>query len=57
MCRVVAAPAHRRLDLACLHLERRTAFGAGVGLFAGAQAVLVHTLYCVETAVPFWGVW
>jgi hypothetical protein len=31
--------------------------GAGAGLLAGAQAVLVYVLYCVEMAVPFWGVW
>lgn len=31
--------------------------GAGAGLLAGAQAALVYTLYCVEMAPPFWGVW
>jgi hypothetical protein len=31
--------------------------GAGAGLLAGAQGALVYTLYCVETTVPFWGVW
>lgn len=31
--------------------------GAGVGLLAGAQGVLVYTLYGVEMSVPFWGVW
>ncbi len=31
--------------------------GAGAGLLAGAQAALVYTLYCLEMAVPFWGVW
>lgn len=31
--------------------------GAGAGLLAGAQAVLVYTLYCIEMAPPFWGVW
>jgi hypothetical protein len=31
--------------------------GAGVGLLAGAQGVLVYTLYGVEMSVPFWSVW
>jgi hypothetical protein len=31
--------------------------GAGAGLLAGVQAVLVYVLYCVEMAVPFWGIW
>jgi hypothetical protein len=31
--------------------------GAGAGLLAGAQGVLVYSLYCAEMAVPFWGVW
>ena len=31
--------------------------GAGAGLLAGAQALLVYSLYCAEMAVPFWGVW
>lgn len=31
--------------------------GAGAGLLAGAQGVLVYSLYCSEMAVPFWGVW
>jgi len=31
--------------------------GAGVGLLAGAEGVLVYTLYGVEMSVPFWGVW
>ena len=31
--------------------------GAGAGLLAGAQGLLVYTLYCSEMAVPFWGVW
>jgi hypothetical protein len=36
---------------------RLTLAGAGAGLLAGAQAVLVYTLYCSEMAVPFWGIW
>jgi hypothetical protein len=31
--------------------------GTGAGLLAGAQGLLVYTLYCSEMAVPFWGVW
>ncbi|MBP0596763.1 DUF1109 domain-containing protein [Herbaspirillum sp. LeCh32-8] len=31
--------------------------GAAAGLVAGAQGVLVYSLYCVEMAPPFWGVW
>lgn len=31
--------------------------GAGAGLLAGAQGLLVYSLYCSEMAVPFWGVW
>ncbi|HTJ92404.1 MAG TPA: DUF1109 domain-containing protein [Pararobbsia sp.] len=31
--------------------------GAAVGLLAGAQGTLVYMLYCVENAVPFWGLW
>lgn len=31
--------------------------GAGMGLLAGAEGVLVYTLYGVEMSVPFWGVW
>jgi hypothetical protein len=31
--------------------------GAGVGLLAGAQGLLVYSLYCSEMSVPFWGVW
>lgn len=31
--------------------------GAGVGLLAGAQGLLVYTLYCSEMALPFWSVW
>ena len=31
--------------------------GAGVGLLAGAEGVLVYTLYGVEMSVPFWGIW
>ncbi|WP_237772505.1 DUF1109 domain-containing protein [Herbaspirillum robiniae] len=36
---------------------RLTAAGAVAGLVAGAQGVLVYSLYCVEMAPPFWGVW
>jgi hypothetical protein len=31
--------------------------GAGAGLLAGAQGLLVYSLYCSEMVVPFWGVW
>jgi hypothetical protein len=31
--------------------------GMGAGLLAGAQAVLVYSLYCSEMSVPFWGIW
>ena len=31
--------------------------GAGAGLLAGAQGVLVYSLYSAEMAIPFWGVW
>ncbi|MBB2926368.1 DUF1109 domain-containing protein [Paraburkholderia silvatlantica] len=31
--------------------------GAGSGLLAGAQGLLVYSLYCSEMAIPFWGVW
>jgi hypothetical protein len=31
--------------------------GAGAGLLAGAQGLLVYTLYCSEMSVPFWGIW
>ncbi|EJL81738.1 hypothetical protein PMI16_04593, partial [Herbaspirillum sp. CF444] len=31
--------------------------GASIGLVAGAQGVVVYTLYCTEMALPFWGVW
>ncbi|WP_419690738.1 DUF1109 domain-containing protein [Burkholderia theae] len=31
--------------------------GAGAGLVAGAQALIVYSLYCSEMAIPFWGVW
>ncbi|MBV8622541.1 MAG: DUF1109 domain-containing protein [Herbaspirillum sp.] len=40
--------------LAPTHLR---AAGAVAGLVAGAQGVLVYSLYCVEMAPPFWGVW
>lgn len=36
---------------------RLHAAGAVAGLVAGAQGVLVYSLYCVEMAPPFWGVW
>lgn len=36
---------------------RLAAAGAVAGLVAGAQGVLVYSLYCVEMAPPFWGVW
>ena len=31
--------------------------GTGAELLAGAQGVLVYSLYCSEMSVPFWGVW
>jgi hypothetical protein len=31
--------------------------GTGTGLLAGAQGLLVYSLYCSEMSVPFWGVW
>lgn len=31
--------------------------GAGAGLLAGAQGLLVYSLYCSEMSVPFWGIW
>jgi hypothetical protein len=31
--------------------------GAGAGLLAGAQSVLVYTLYVLDIATPFWSVW
>lgn len=31
--------------------------GAGAGLLAGAQALIVYSLYCAEMSIPFWGVW
>lgn len=36
---------------------RLMAAGAVAGLVAGAQGVLVYSLYCVEMAPPFWGIW
>lgn len=36
---------------------RLMAAGAIAGLVAGAQGVLVYSLYCVEMAPPFWGIW
>ncbi|WP_343584810.1 DUF1109 domain-containing protein [Herbaspirillum sp.] len=36
---------------------RLAAAGAIAGLVAGAQGVLVYSLYCVEMAPPFWGIW
>jgi hypothetical protein len=31
--------------------------GAGAGLLAGAQGLLVHSLYCSDMPVAFWSVW
>jgi hypothetical protein len=31
--------------------------GTGAGLLAGAQGLLVYSLYCSEMSIPFWGVW
>jgi len=31
--------------------------GASIGLVAGAQGVVIYTLYCTEMTMPFWGVW
>jgi hypothetical protein len=31
--------------------------GAGAGLVAGAQGLLVYSLYGSEMSVPFWGIW
>ncbi|AOB32230.1 hypothetical protein AKI39_18175 [Bordetella sp. H567] len=31
--------------------------GAGAGLLAGAQGLLVYSLYCPVMPVPFWSVW
>jgi hypothetical protein len=31
--------------------------GSGAGLLAGAQGVLVFSLYCSQMHVPFWGIW
>ncbi|CAM2157763.1 DUF1109 domain-containing protein [Pararobbsia alpina] len=31
--------------------------GAGAGVLAGAQGVLVYSLNCAEMEVPFWAVW
>ncbi|UPG85321.1 DUF1109 domain-containing protein [Luteibacter aegosomatis] len=36
---------------------RLTLAGMGAGILAGAQAVLVYTLYCTEMAAPFWATW
>ena len=36
---------------------RLTLAGAVAGLLAGAQAVLVYTIYCAEMAPPFWATW
>ncbi|MFP6560187.1 DUF1109 domain-containing protein [Paraburkholderia sp. B3] len=36
---------------------RLASAGAGAGLLAGAQGLLVYSLYCSEMAVPFWVVW
>jgi len=40
-----------------LRPEQGIVGGAVAGLVAGAQGVLVYSLYCVEMAPPFWGVW
>ncbi|WP_028221087.1 DUF1109 domain-containing protein [Paraburkholderia oxyphila] len=48
---------------AMMHAMRRLAptrlalAGAGSGLLAGAQGLLVYSLYSPEMAVPFWSVW
>ncbi|KFG98275.1 hypothetical protein GQ56_0104240 [Burkholderia paludis] len=48
---------------AALHAMKRLAptrlvlAGAGAGLLAGAQALIVYSLYCAEMSIPFWGVW
>jgi|SRR5450830_115431 len=31
--------------------------GSTIGLVAGAQGLMVYTLYCTEMAMPFWGIW
>lgn len=31
--------------------------GAGAGVLAGAQGLLVHSLYCSEMPVAFWSIW
>jgi len=36
---------------------RLTLAGTCIGLVAGAQGLMVYTLYCSEMAIPFWGVW
>lgn len=50
----LAAMMHAMKRLAPTHL---TLAGAGAGLLAGAQGLLVYSLYCSEMAIPFWGVW
>lgn len=47
---------------ATIHAMRRSAparlvlAGAGAGLMAGAQGVLIYALYCPEMPVPYWGI-
>ncbi|OZI19773.1 hypothetical protein CAL26_19560 [Bordetella genomosp. 9] len=36
---------------------RLAAAGAGAGVLAGAQGLLVYSLYCPEMPVSFWSVW
>jgi hypothetical protein len=31
--------------------------GAGAGVLAGAQGMLIYALYCSEMPIPFWSVW
>jgi hypothetical protein len=31
--------------------------GAGAGVLAGAQSLLVYALYCSDVPVPFWSIW
>jgi hypothetical protein len=50
----LAAVMHALKGLAPIHLILA---GTGAGLLAGAQGLLVYSLYCSEMSVPFWGVW
>jgi hypothetical protein len=36
---------------------RLTVAGAGAGVLAGAQGLLVYSLYCSEVPLPFWSLW